>query len=47
MAALPRGIGPNQNGPRMYGLEETPKNLDLNRDFIKADSKNAWAFEKI
>ena len=45
---LNRGISrPNQNGPRMYGFRGNYKNLDLNRDFIKADSKNAWAFEKI
>ncbi len=45
---LNRGVSrPNQNGPRMYGFRGNYKNLDLNRDFIKADSKNAWAFEKI
>jgi hypothetical protein len=45
---LNRGVSrPNQNGPRMYGFRGNYKNLDLNRDFIKADSKNALAFEKI
>src|ERR1700743_3362025 len=45
---LHRGLSRiNQNGPRAYGFRGNYKNLDLNRDFIKADSKNAWAFEKI
>ena len=45
---LNRGVSRiNQNGPRAYGFRGNYKNLDLNRDFIKADSKNAWAFEKI
>src|SRR5258707_5064152 len=45
---LNRGLSRiNQNGPRAYGFRGNYKNLDLNRDFIKADSKNAWAFEKI
>src|ERR1700761_9595301 len=45
---LNRGISRiNQNGPRAYGFRGNYKNLDLNRDFIKADSKNAWAFEQI
>lgn len=34
----------NQNGPESYGFRGNAKNLDLNRDFIKADSKNARAF---
>lgn len=37
----------NQNGPERYGFRGNGQNLDLNRDFIKADSKNAFAFEKI
>ena len=37
----------NQNGPRAYGFRGNYKNLDLNRDFIKADSKNALAFMQI
>jgi hypothetical protein len=45
---LNRGLSRiNQNGPRAYGFRGNYKNLDLNRDFIKADSQNAWAFEKI
>lgn len=34
----------NQNGPKEYGFRGNTKNLDLNRDFIKCDSKNARAF---
>ena len=37
----------NQNGPEEYGFRGNAKNLDLNRDFIKADSKNARAFIRI
>src|SRR6478736_4121585 len=37
----------NQNGPDSYGFRGNSENLDLNRDFIKADSKDAHAFEKI
>lgn len=37
----------NQNGPDEYGFRGNAKNLDLNRDFIKADSRNALAFEKL
>jgi hypothetical protein len=37
----------NQNGPRTYGFRGNYRNLDLNRDFIKADSKNALAFAQI
>lgn len=37
----------NQNGPEMYGFRGNSKNLDLNRDFIKADSKNTLAFYRI
>jgi hypothetical protein len=37
----------NQNGPESYGFRGNAENLDLNRDFIKADSKNAFALEKI
>jgi len=37
----------NQNGPRAYGFRGNSRNLDLNRDFIKADSRNALAFEQI
>ncbi len=37
----------NQNGPEEYGFRGNALNYDLNRDFIKADSKNAWAFQEI
>jgi hypothetical protein len=37
----------NQNGPLAYGFRGNYRNLDLNRDFIKADSKNALAFAQI
>jgi hypothetical protein len=33
----------NQDGPAEYGFRGNAKNLDLNRDFIKMDSKNTWA----
>ncbi len=31
----------NQNGPKEYGFRANARNLDLNRDFIKTDSRNA------
>ncbi len=31
----------NQNGPEAYGFRGNSRNLDLNRDFAKLDSKNA------
>ncbi len=34
----------NQNGPDAYGFRGNAKNLDLNRDFVKCDSKNAKSF---
>ena len=34
----------NQNGPELYGFRGNASNLDLNRDFIKMDSRNAEAF---
>ncbi len=37
----------NQNGPIEYGFRGNAKNLDLNRDFIKCDSRNAKAFTEI
>ena len=37
----------NQAGPEAYGFRGNAKNLDLNRDFIKTDSKNAQSFAKI
>lgn len=45
---LNRGLSRiNQNGPNAYGFRGNYRNLDLNRDFIKADSKNALALEEI
>ncbi len=37
----------NQNGPVAYGFRGNSKNYDLNRDFIKTDSKNAHSFQEI
>ena len=37
----------NQNGPESYGFRGNYQNLDLNRDFIKSDSRNSKAFQKI
>jgi hypothetical protein len=37
----------NQNGPLEYGFRGNAQNLDLNRDFIKSDSKEARAFAEI
>lgn len=34
----------NQNGPEAYGFRGNGSNLDLNRDFVKMDSRNAEAF---
>ncbi len=36
----------NQNGPEEYGFRGNAKNYDLNRDFIKMDSDNMWAFAR-
>jgi hypothetical protein len=46
--AMNRGLSRvSQNGPVAYGFRGNSRNLDLNRDFIKADSRNALAFMKI
>lgn len=37
----------NQNGPAEYGFRANARNLDLNRDFIKLDTRNAESFVKI
>ncbi|MEM6698500.1 MAG: M14 family zinc carboxypeptidase, partial [Bacteroidota bacterium] len=37
----------NQNGPESYGFRGNAQHLDLNRDFIKCDSRNAQSFNKI
>ncbi|PYF75891.1 M14 family metallopeptidase [Pedobacter nutrimenti] len=35
----------NQNGPLFYGFRGNSRNYDLNRDFIKTDSKNSESFQ--
>ena len=47
--ALNRNISSrtNQNGPKEYGFRGNARNYDLNRDFIKSDSKNAKTFAEI
>ncbi|MBW2961738.1 M14 family metallopeptidase [Mesonia aestuariivivens] len=37
----------NQNGPKSYGFRGNARNYDLNRDFIKADTKNTKVFYQI
>lgn len=37
----------NQNGPKDYGFRGNARNYDLNRDFIKCDTKNAKTFTKL
>lgn len=34
----------NQNGPKEYGFRGNANNFDLNRDFIKVDTRNAKSF---
>jgi len=34
----------NQNGPKEYGFRGNANNFDLNRDFIKVDTRNAASF---
>ena len=34
----------NQNGPQAYGFRGNARHLDLNRDFVKQDSRNARSF---
>ncbi len=41
------GTRANQNGPVSYGFRGNARNLDLNRDFIKCDSRNAQTFNQI
>ncbi len=47
--ALQRNSGTrtNQNGPKEYGFRGNARNYDLNRDFIKVDTKNARAFTEL
>ncbi len=37
----------NQDGPGEYGFRGNARNFDLNRDFIKADTRNARSFAAI
>lgn len=37
----------NQDGPELYGFRGNVRHLDLNRDFIKCDSKNAQSFNQL
>lgn len=37
----------NQNGPKAYGFRGNTRNYDLNRDFIKSDTKNAKTFARL
>lgn len=37
----------DQNGPEEFGFRGNSQNLDLNRDFIKCDSKEALTFSRI
>lgn len=37
----------NQNGPESYGFRGNVRHLDLNRDFVKCDSKNAQSFNQL
>ena len=37
----------NQNGPKEYGFRGNARNFDLNRDFVKSDTKNAKSFTEI
>lgn len=41
------GTRTNQNGPKTYGFRGNSRNYDLNRDFIKCDTKNARTFAEI
>ncbi len=41
------GTRTNQNGPKEYGFRGNSRNYDLNRDFIKNDTKNAKAFSEV
>ncbi|MDX1331764.1 MAG: M14 family metallopeptidase [Robiginitalea sp.] len=37
----------NQNGPELYGFRGNARNYDLNRDFVKMDTRNARTFAQI
>lgn len=45
---LNRGVSRvNQNGPIAYGFRGSRQNYDLNRDFIKADTRNSLLFQQL
>jgi hypothetical protein len=37
----------NQNGPTTYGFRGNARNLNLNRDFIKAEAENTRSFQQL
>ena len=37
----------NQNGPESYGFRGNGRNFDLNRDFVKCDTRNARSFAEV
>lgn len=37
----------NQSGPKAYGFRGNARNYDLNRDFIKSDSRNSRSFQAL
>jgi hypothetical protein len=37
----------NQDGPEVYGFRGNARNYDLNRDFIKSDTRNTKSFVEI
>lgn len=37
----------NQNGPKAYGFRGSRQHYDLNRDFIKGDTRNSQVFQKM
>jgi hypothetical protein len=37
----------NQDGPEIYGFRGNGRNYDLNRDFIKSDTKNTKSFAEL
>lgn len=45
---LNRGVSrANQNGPNAYGFRGSRQHYDLNRDFIKADTRNSLLFQEV
>lgn len=37
----------NQDGPESYGFRGNARNYDLNRDFVKCDTRNAQTFNRV